>query len=60
MEMVPSGNSYGTGKFLGGQALFSGLSHMYAATYKETRDSLQPSIMESEQENASQTEQTNA
>jgi hypothetical protein len=44
-------------KLLDGQALFTGLFRMYAATYKERRDSLQPSSMESGQEVASQAEQ---
>jgi hypothetical protein len=34
-------------KFLDGQALFTGLFHMYTTTYKELRDSLQPSSKES-------------
>jgi hypothetical protein len=37
-------------KFLDGQALFTGLFHIYAATYKEMRDRLHPSSMESGQE----------
>jgi hypothetical protein len=36
-------------KFVDGQALLTGLFHMYAATYKEMRDSLQPSSKESGQ-----------
>jgi hypothetical protein len=47
-------------KFLDGKALFTGLFHVYAVIYKEMRDSLQPSIRESEEEDASQVEQTNA
>jgi hypothetical protein len=43
--------------FLDGQALFPGLFHMYAATYKEMRDSLQPSNMESGQQIVSQVQQ---
>jgi hypothetical protein len=43
MEMVPNGNNWQTAdtdrhmlcKFLDGQVLFTGLFHMYAATYKE-------------------------
>jgi hypothetical protein len=42
--------------FLDGQALFGGLFHMNAATYKQMADSLQPSSMESGQEDASQVE----
>jgi hypothetical protein len=34
-------------KFLAGQALFNDLYHIYAATYKEIRSSLQPSSKES-------------
>jgi hypothetical protein len=41
-------------KFLDGQALFTGCFHIYAATYKEMKDSLQPSSMKSGQEDASQ------
>jgi hypothetical protein len=33
-------------KFLDAQALFTGLVHMYAATYKGMMHSLQPSSME--------------
>jgi hypothetical protein len=40
-----------------GQALFTGLYHMYTATYKEMRDSFQPSSIESGQEDVSQAEQ---
>jgi hypothetical protein len=35
-------------QFLDPQALFTGLFHTYAPTYKEMGDSLQPSSMESE------------
>jgi hypothetical protein len=44
-------------KFLDGQALFTGLFHMYAATDKEMRGSLQPSSTESGQKDVSQAEQ---
>jgi hypothetical protein len=44
-------------KFLDGQALFTGLFHIYAATCKETRDSLHPSSIQSGQVDASQAEQ---
>jgi hypothetical protein len=44
-------------KFLDGHALFTGLFHMYAATYKEIWDSLQQSSMESGLEDVSQAEQ---
>jgi hypothetical protein len=40
-------------KFPDGQALSTGLFHKYAATYNEMRDNLQPSNMESGQEDAS-------
>jgi hypothetical protein len=43
-------------KFLDGQALFVILFHTYAVTYKEMRDSLQPSRKESGQEDVSQGE----
>jgi hypothetical protein len=46
-----------TCKFLDGQALFTGLFDMYEATYKEMRNSLQPSSIEQGQEDVSQTEQ---
>jgi hypothetical protein len=41
-------------KFLDGQALFIGLFHAYAETYKGMRDSLQPSSMEWEEDDVSQ------
>jgi hypothetical protein len=44
-------------KFTAGQTLFISIFHMYAATYKEMRDSLQPSSMELGQEDVSQAEQ---
>jgi hypothetical protein len=44
-------------KFMDGQMLFTSIFHMYAATYKEMRDSLQPSSMESGREDVSQAEQ---
>jgi hypothetical protein len=44
-------------KFLDGQALFTGLFRMYAATYREMRDSLQPRSKESGQKYASRAEQ---
>jgi hypothetical protein len=44
-------------KFLDGQGLFTGICHIYAATYKEMRDGLQPSSIESGQEDVLQAEQ---
>jgi hypothetical protein len=41
---------------LDGQALFTGLFHMYAATYKDMRDILQPSSKESGEKDSSQAE----
>jgi hypothetical protein len=43
--------------FLDGQALFTGLFHMYATTYKELRGILQRSSEESREEDAAQAEQ---
>jgi hypothetical protein len=44
-------------KIMDGQALFTGLFHMFAATYKAIRDSLQLSSMESGKEDVSQAEE---
>jgi hypothetical protein len=44
-------------KFLDGQVLLTSLFHMYAAAYKELRDSLQLSSKESGQEDVSQAEE---
>jgi hypothetical protein len=42
--------------FLDGQAVFTGLFHMCAATYKEMRDSLRPNSKEpGQEEDTSQT-----
>jgi hypothetical protein len=43
-------------KFLDGHVLFTGIFHMYAATYKEMRDSFQWSSKESGEQVASQAE----
>jgi hypothetical protein len=51
------GNMRTVCKFLDGQALFTGLFHMYAATYKEIKDGLHPHSIESGQEDVSQTDQ---
>jgi hypothetical protein len=56
----PQADRYTFCKLLDGQALFADLFHMYAATYKKMRYGLQPSSMESRQENASQAKQNNA
>jgi hypothetical protein len=44
-------------KYLEGHGLFTGLFYKYATTYKEMRDSTQPSSMELGQEDVSQAEQ---
>jgi hypothetical protein len=47
-------------KFLDGQALLTGLFHMYAATLKKMKGSPHPSSIESGQEDVLQEEKTNA
>jgi hypothetical protein len=46
--------------FLDGRALFAGLFHMYAATFKEMRDNLKPIIKEYGQENFRKQNKINA
>jgi hypothetical protein len=53
--MAPSKTT--SGQSLDGHTLFIGLFHTYAATYKEMRDSLEPSSREPGQESVSQEEE---
>jgi hypothetical protein len=56
LEDRAEADRHNVGKFLDAEALFTGLFHMYAATYKEMGDSLQPSSKELGQEDAWQAE----